>query len=137
MLRHMIQITRLWEKPASGRHVGGYGPGFSGSDQQRVPGQIETRVMGQLQSIQATGHLDIREQDVDIRRMGFQNAKGLAAVIGLHDNKPGIYQYTDGYLADQRFIFNDHDAIFCVDPWPGHHFICSRIKKPEEEIMDR
>ena len=93
-------------KSTVGRLIGVRDVHLTGHQDDFDAGPTLMHGMGELQPIDAAGHLDIGKQQVDVRTC-FENGQRLIGVDGLDRGKSGILDDIHGAHAQHHLVFND------------------------------
>jgi len=65
--------------------------------------------VSQLQAVHAARHLNIGEQQIDVRA-GFQNGERLIGVHGFNGRKSGIFHNIDRAHSQHHFVLDDKNV---------------------------
>lgn len=72
-------------------------------------------VVGQIQPVHDSWHVDISEEQIDFISFGLQDTEGILGVLGFDDIKTRFGKSFDRHHADQCFVlrYDDHLGFQC------------------------
>src|ERR1700722_10861051 len=100
---HCLAAIWLSQKDTIRRQIGWSRPKLARSDEDLDRRPAVAHHISQLQSVHASGHVDIREQHGDIRA-SLQQGNGFVGVASFQRYKTRILDEFDGQLAQKRLI---------------------------------
>src|SRR5580704_12642092 len=103
---HGLAAIWLSEKDAVRRQIGWSQPKLARSDEDLYRRPSIAHLVSQLQSVHASGHVDIREQHGDIRT-SLQQGNGFVGITSFQRYETCLLDEFDGQLAQKKLILYD------------------------------